>query len=172
MNQPESTTVIAVLTVAMLLVAADIIVRLVLLPARREKFLRELLDHLVESEAETEPAGRAEAAPFPAGDLHECLLRYFEKSGTSREILNTLAGCDGLTQRELASALNRALAAKGKTPLPLAVTRRVVLTLVHAGLLELDRSVLQITRPGQNLIQLLQTRKQTGRARSALTPVR
>lgn len=158
----ELTGLVVLVTIAIVVVAADVIVRLVVLPRRKERFIRELLDHLVEVDAEKEPAALAEATSSPAGDLQECLLRYFEKSGTSREILHTLAGCEGLTQRELSSALNRALTEKGKTPLPLAVARRVVMILVHAGLLEVDRSVLQITKPGQNLNLLLQTRKQAG----------
>ncbi len=167
MNNLEATRLVVLVTIAIVVVMADIIVRLVILPRRKEKFIRELLDHLVEYNAEPQPAGPLEAASSPAGDLHECLLRYFEKSATSRQILNTLAGCERLTQRELGSALNRTLAEEGKAALPPAVARRVVMILLHAGLVEVDRSVLQISKLGQNLNLLLQTRKQAGMARSA-----
>lgn len=165
MNNPELIGLIVLVTVAIVVLGADILVRLVILPAQRDKLIRELLDQLVKTEPRTESAASFEAPVLPAGDLHECLLRNFEKSATSRQILNTLAGCEGLTQRELGIALNRALAEEGKPALPLAVARRVVMILMHAGLVEVDRSVLQISKLGQNLNLLLQARKQAGIAR-------
>ena len=159
MHQPEL-TIIVVVTIAILVAAADIIVRLILLPARKDKLIRELLDNLVEVDANTESLASPKDGALPAGDLQECLLRHFERSRTSRQILNALAKGEPLSQGDLLSVINRTLADKGRAPLPLNVARRVAINLLHAGLLEVRNGGLRITKLGQSLNLLLQTRKQ------------
>ncbi len=165
MKNPELVAIIILVTFALVMVVVDVIVRLFVAPARKDRFLRDLLDHLVEGDPQNESAEFFKNTGRPSEDLQECLLRHFEKSLTSRQILNALADSGGLTQRDLLRELNQAFAAKGKGPLPLTAARRVAMILLHAGLLEVENGVLQITNVGQNLNLLLQTRKQDAIAR-------
>lgn len=164
MNQPEMTATIVIIAIAVLLVAADIIVRLVIMPARKEKFIHDLLDQLVEPSVEAEASVSPGVTAVPAADLHECLLRLFEKSSTSREILDSLANGKGLTQEELSIALNQRRAQKGKPALPLAVPRRVAVSLLHSGLVGVEHGLMRVTEMGQDLNSLLQNRKKASLA--------
>jgi hypothetical protein len=163
MNHPESSPEIVLITIAVVVVAADFLVRLVVLPNRRHKLVGELLDCLME------PAGAAESVPAlePAlmlsFNLQEPLLRHFEGSSASRQILSTLADAKGMTQRELLAVLNQSLAERGKPPLPLAVARRVAISLLHARLVGVEHGALRITELGQNLNLLLDGRNKAAR---------
>ena len=159
MNHWEINMELLLITIAIVVVAADVLVRLVLLPNRRDKFIGELLDNLMEPAAATESVPGAEQALVLPLDLREPLLRHFEKSTASRQILRTLANGQGMTQKELSAALNQSLAEKGKPPLPLAVARRVAITLLQAGLVGIENGALRITELGRNLNLLLDGRK-------------
>jgi hypothetical protein len=160
MNNVEilSTIVVAGLTIA--IVAADVIIRLVILPARKDQFIAELLDHLM-SPCPGEKNSPDESVATPStSDLEECLLRHFEKSVTSHQILSMLAVHDGLTQKDLVTALNRASDQRRRPRLPLAVVRRVAVILLRAGLIEVEQGLLRITEVGRELHSIFQNRKE------------
>ncbi|HWQ90886.1 MAG TPA: hypothetical protein VN673_04390 [Clostridia bacterium] len=159
MNQPETSTAIVAVTIAILVILADIVVRMFLLPRRKEKLLQNLLDQLVESNAEEEESLSAGAKVVAPTDLSECLLRLFEKSGTSREILNTLASNKGLTHNELSVALNQRMAERSNSALPPSVAERVAVNLINAGLLTMEHGRLRSTEVGQRLNMPVQQRK-------------
>ncbi len=136
----------------------NLIVRLIVWPARQDAFIGQLLDQLAEPCTEDETTSDVLDAVEPAFDLQESLLRHFERSTTSQQILGTLVRHDGLTDKQLQAALDRAPADKGRPKLPLPVTRRVAAILRSAGLVALDQGVLRITELGRQLHSLLSRR--------------
>jgi hypothetical protein len=163
MNHLEISTEILLITIAIVVVAANVLVRLVLLPGRRDKFIGELLDNLMEPATATESVPSAEQSLVLPSDLREPLLRHFEKSTASRQILHTLANGEGMSPKELSAAVNQSLAERGKPPLPLAVARRVAIALLQAGLVGIENGALRITELGRNLNLLLEGRKKAAR---------
>lgn len=158
MSNPDLTVLALIIFAAIFLVGIDIYVRLVIVPSRRDRFICTLLDQLMEPSAEPQMSTVSETANSPTPDLKECLLRHFEKSSTSREIINALSGEERLNQRDLLLRLNKALNERGKPPLPLEVARRVATILLHAGLVGVDRDTLRITEAGRELNLLLRGR--------------
>lgn len=160
MNNVEllSTVVVAGLTIVV--IAADVVVRLVILPARKDQFIAELLDHLTGPCPEEENSPAESVATPSTSDLEESLLRHFEKSATSHQILSMLAVHDGLTQKDLVAALNRASDERSRPRLPLAVVRRVAIILLRAGLVEVEQGLLRITEVGRELHSIVQDRKE------------
>lgn len=156
MNSPELAVTIGISIIAILVAGLDLVMRLIVAPRRRERFVSALLDQLVE------PATEGEPAAVPARDINECLLRHFEKSVTSRAILSALANEGGMSQRDLHHRLNHALSESGKPALPLEVARRVATILLNAGLVGVDRGVLRLTELGKDLNSVLRGRCESG----------
>ena len=151
--------IIAILTVAMI----DIIVRLVIAPRRRDKFL----ENLLESMTEPEPADQMSRAPHASAALNdslaESLLRHFEQSATSRHVLAALTSrTSGMHESEVLAAVNRELAHLRKRELPAAVVRKVVMILMGADLAALSQGRLELTTAGKRLHALLQVRSTDG----------
>ncbi len=145
----------AIVAVAML----DIIVRLVVAPRRRDKYLETLLDSMTEAE----PADQMLRAPHASAalddSLAESLLRHFEQSATSRHVLAALTSrTSGMPESEVLAAVNRELANLRKQELPAAVVRKVVMILMGADLAALRRGRLELTTAGKRLHALLQVR--------------
>lgn len=147
--------IIAIVAVVML----DIIVKLVVAPRRRDKYVESLLDSMTE----VEPAGQTARAPHASAAvddlLAESLLRHFEQSATSRHVLAALtAATGGLPESEVVTAVNRELAHLRKRELPAAVVRKVVMILMGADLAALRQGRFELTTAGKRLHALLQTR--------------
>lgn len=158
---PGLMATIIMVAVAVAVVGADLVVRLVLAPRRRDAFINELLDVLAGPVEQTEPASAQQPADPQVPEITECLLRHFERSGISYRILNTLAdGETSLEQRELTAVLNRSQSERGKPALSLAVVRRVATALLHAGLVSIEGGALKITALGRELEGLLRSRKE------------
>jgi hypothetical protein len=140
-------------------IGADIIVRLVIAPYRRDKWLESLLDSMIEQGS----AGRA-APVFPVAAsldeaLRESLLRHFEQSATSRHVLAALAfRTDGTYESEVLAVVNRQLARLRKRELPASVVRKVVMILMGADLAVLRQGRLELTTAGKRLHALLEVR--------------
>lgn len=147
--------IIAIVAVAVL----DIIVRLVVAPHHRDKYL----ENLLESMTEPEPADQISRAPHAAAalddSLAESLLRHFEQSATSRHVLAALTTrSGGMHESEVLAAVNHELAALRKRELPAAVVRNVVMILMGADLAALRQGRLELTTAGKRLHALLQVR--------------
>ena len=150
--------IVAVVAVAV----TDIIVRLRIAPRRRDKFVEELLESMTEPEPNLQ--GEAQASTQMDVSLLETLLRYFELSATSRQILAALAHrTDGLSEPELLSAVNHGLAARGRRELPAGVVRKIVSLLLRADLTELRQGKLELTNVGRHLHTILQAPSTTER---------
>lgn len=140
-------------------IAADIIVRLVIAPHRRDKWTESLLDSMIESESAVWIA-----PPFPAlagldDGLSESLLRHFEQSATSRQVLAALAfRTGGMHESEVHAVVNRQLIRLRKRELPASVVRRVVMILMGADLAVLRQGRLELTTAGKRLHALLGVR--------------
>lgn len=158
MNSLDPTAMAVIAIFGTIIVGIDVYVRLKTAPERKDRFIRELLDQLLEPSAEPQLATEKATADSPAPDLKECLLRHFEKSSTSREILRALSCEEGLNQKDLVHRLNKVLDKRGKPPLPLDVARRVAMILLHAGFIVLDRGALRVTDTGRELNSLLRGR--------------
>lgn len=161
MNSIEPTALVVIVIFAMIIAAIDIYVRIKTAPERKDRFIRGLLDQLLEPSAEPQLAAEKVTADSPAPDLKECLLRHFEKSSTSREILRALSREEALNQKDLVLQLNKVLDARGKPPLPFDVARRVATILLHAGFIVVDRGALRVTDTGRELDLLLRGRQET-----------
>jgi hypothetical protein len=147
--------IIAIVAVALL----DIIVRLVVAPDRRDKYVESLLDSMTE----VEPVDQVSRAPHASAalddSLAESLFRHFEQSATSRQVLAALtATTGGMPESEVVSAVNRELTHQRKRKLPAAVVRRVVMILMGADLAALRQGRLELTIAGKSLHALLQVR--------------
>lgn len=155
MNKVEIIFVILAIAV----VALDVIVRLVIAPHRRDKFLETLLDSMTGPEAADSTARAPHAAAALDDALAESLLRHFEHSAISRRILAALtADSDGIRESEVFAHVNRQLAHVGKRALPAAVVRRVVIMLMRADLVTLRGGRLELTTGGKRLHALLEVR--------------
>jgi hypothetical protein len=160
MNNAELLSTIVAAGLAIAIVAADVIIRLVILPARKDQFIAELLDYLAGSPLEKVNSLPEPAAIAPASDLQESLLRHFEKSAISHRILSMLAAHDSLTQKDLMTALDKVSDERDRPRLPLAVIRRVAIILLRAGLVEVEQGVLRITEIGRELHSIVQERRE------------
>jgi hypothetical protein len=158
MNSLEPTAIAVIAMFGIIIVGIDVYVRLKTAPERKDRFIRALLDQLLEPSAEPQLAAEKATADSPAPDLKECLLRHFEKSSTSREILRALSGEERLNETDLVLQLNKVLDERGKPPLPLDVARRVAMILLHAGFIVVDRDAWRITDTGRELDLLLRPR--------------
>jgi hypothetical protein len=161
MNSLEPTAMAVIAVFAVIIVGIDVYVRLKTAPERKDRFIRALLDELLEPSAESQLAAEKVTADSPAPELNECLLRHFERSSTSREILRALSREEGLNQKDLVLQLNKVLDARGKPPLPRDVARRVAAILLHAGFIVVDRGALRITDTGREVDLLLRGRHET-----------
>lgn len=140
-------------------IAADIIVRLVIAPHRRDKWIESLLDSMIES---GDAVRTVPAFPTPASldeALGESLLRHFEQSATSRHVLAALAfRTDGTHESEVLAVVNRQLSQLHKRELPAAVVRKVVMIQMGAHLAALRQGRLELTTAGKRLHALLEVR--------------
>jgi hypothetical protein len=140
-------------------IAAGIIARLVVTPYRRSKWVERLLDNMIEPASVARAGPRFLAAALMDDALGESLVRHFEQSALSRQVLTTLAfRTDGMHTSEIRQALNKMLAQERKRELPASVVRRVVMILMGANLATLRQRKLQLTTAGRRLHALLQVR--------------
>lgn len=146
---------IAIVAVALL----DIIVRLVVAPRRRDKYVESLLDSMTEVEPSDQRSRAPRASAVLDDSLGEGLLRHFEQSSTSRHVLSALSSRQcGMHESEVLAAVNRELAHLRKQQLPPAVVRKVVMILMGADLAALRQGRLELTIPGKRLNALLKVR--------------
>lgn len=151
--------VILVVIAIVAVVAMDIIVRLVIAPHRRDKYLEDLFDSLTEAEPMDQMSRDPHASAALDDSLAESLLRHFEQSATSRHVLAALSSqSDGMRESELLAAVNRELAHSRKRELPAGVVRRVMMILMGADLTALREGRLELTTTGRRLHALLQAR--------------
>lgn len=151
---------IILVTIAIAVVATDIVIRLWLAPHRRDRWTETLLDSLIESESADRPAGQVLPATACLDDvMGESLLRHFEQSATSRHVLAALAfRRDGLPESEVFAVVNQALASARKRELPATVLRKVVMVLMGANLAALRQGKFKLTVAGKRLHALLEVR--------------
>lgn len=160
--------VIFLCVVAIAVVAADAIVRLVLAPRSRDAFLEKLIDTLIETDAATQGATRDHSDARSIEQLSENLLRHFEQSAISRNVLEVLAIRDeGLNEIGILEAVNHRLVEKHKRELPQTVIRKIVMVLMGADMIALRNGSLQITDAGRQLNALLQARVTCGQPSAA-----
>lgn len=129
------------------------------LSAGRDKLLEELFESLIEPELLEQT--RCESPPLTGTEvsLLENLLRYFELSATSRNVLAALASrSDGMSEAELLSAVNRQLEHQRRRALPATVVRKIVMILMRADLTTNRSGKLTITDEGRLLHTILNTR--------------
>lgn len=155
-------SVLAAAGLAIAVLGVNLIVRLIVFPARQDKFLGQLLDQLTDPSAEEDNASDELGVTEPPCDLQECLLRHFERSATSQEILRTLTKHDGLTHKALQSALDRAHDQRRQPWLPSPVVRRVAALLRNAGLVEANGDVLRLTEFGRQLHSVISHHSREG----------
>lgn len=146
---------------AIVVVAADIIVRLMIAPHRNHKFIEDLCDGITELQPATELKAMDRAAEPTVGRLEESLLRHFEQSTVSREVLKTLASqARGMSEAEVLAAVNHRLAQKRRRELRAAIVRKVVMILMGADFVVLRDGSLWITDVGKHLNACLHRRNQ------------
>ncbi len=151
--------VVVGIIVLVVVVAADIIVRLVIAPHRRDQWTESLLDSMIESEPTARDARVLPAAASLDDALGESLVRHFEQSATSRQVLAALAyRSEGMHESEVQEAVNGLLAQERKRELPAAVVRKVVMILMGADLAALRQGRLELTVAGKRLHALLEVR--------------
>lgn len=140
-------------------IVADIVVRLVIAPHRRDKWMESLLDSMIEPESAIHDERLFPAAASLDEALSESLVRHFEQSATSRQVLAALAfRTHGMRESEVQQTVNGFLAQKRKRELPAAVVRKVVMILMGADLAALRNGKLQLTTAGKRLHALLEVR--------------
>lgn len=140
-------------------IAADIIVRLVIAPHRRDKWTESLLDSMIEPESAVRDGRLFPTAACMDEALGESLVRHFEQSAISRHVLAALAfRTDGMHESEVQRAVNGMLAQERKRELPTLAVRKVVMILMGADLAALRQGKFQLTTPGKRLHALLEAR--------------
>jgi|EBPBio282013_DNA_FD.fasta_scaffold17183_1 hypothetical protein len=145
--------------VIVVVVAADMIVRLRIAPSRRDKFLEDLFESMTEPEPAEHMSQVNHAPTVLDHSLVESLLRHFELSAISRQILAALAlRTVGMSEPEVVSAVNHQLARQRRQELPAAVVRKVIMILMGADLTALRQGQLEITNAGRHLHTILQER--------------
>lgn len=140
-------------------VTADILVRLVIAPHRRDRWTESLLDSMIESKANRQSKEVLPAAASLDEALGESLVRHFEQSATSRQVLAALAFREGGThESDVLAAVNRQLARSRKRELPATAVRKVLMILMGADLAALRQGRLELTVAGKRLHSLLEVR--------------
>jgi len=159
-NQSIMSKIEIILTLTVIVVVTlDTIVRLVVVPHRRDKFVETLLDSMTEPEPPDQTARLPHASAALDDSLAESLLRHFEHSATSRRVLAAFTlESDGMRESEILSAVNRKLVHVRKRELPAAVVRRALIILIRANLAELNGERLELTTSGKRLHALLEVR--------------
>ena len=161
-------TVIFLCVVASAAVAADAIVRLMIAPHRRNNFLEDLMDTLMETDVATQGAEKGCSSAKSIEELSENLFRHFEQSAISRNVLEVLALRDeGLDEIGILEAVNHRLAERQKRELPQTVIRKIVMILMGADMIALRNGSLQITDAGRQLNALLHARVTYGQPSAA-----
>ena len=155
MNEP----IIILCVFAIVVVVADAVVRLVLAPRRRDRFLEGLMDSLIAAGGATQDPKAGPADAIPIEQLSDNLFRHFEQSATSRSVLEVLAiRNEGLNETGIVEAVNHGLAQKQNRELPQAVVRKIIMVLLRADMIALRQGSLRLTDAGRQLNALLQTR--------------
>ena len=85
MNETQFTATISLTLVAVLVLGADILVRLLLLPRQREKFVLSMMDHLREPFPEATSRDATHSEEHGAATVRECRLRNQPTVGQARE---------------------------------------------------------------------------------------
>lgn len=140
-------------------IVADIIIRLVIAPHRRDKWMESLLDSMIEPESAIRDERLFPTAACVDEELGESLVRHFEQSAISRQVLAALAvRTDGMHESEVQQAVNGMLAQERKRELPTAVVSKIVMILMGANLAARRQGKLQLTIAGKRLHALLEVR--------------
>jgi hypothetical protein len=142
-----------------LVVVAGTGLRLWIEPRRRPHFIARLWGHIAQS-AESECDGQP-GRPAATVDetLSECLVRHFESSSASRQLLAMLADrSDGMAKLELIAVLNEERLRARKQELPAGVVRKILFILMGANLARSRQGKLHITEAGRLLHALLKRR--------------
>ncbi|GEM_PF-316206 len=152
-------TIIRTIAAIALFGALGLIVKALVAPRRRDKFLEEILDSMMEPE----PVGSSDRVPHASvaldDALAESLLRHFEQSATSGHVLAALASHGGgMPEPDVASAVNDRLSRLHKRDLPESVIRKVVSILARADLAAVEGGRVELTTAGKRLQALLQVR--------------
>lgn len=142
-----------------LVVVAGTGLRLWIEPRRRPLFIARLWEYITrppESESDVPTVRPAAKVDEP---LSECLVRHFESSATSRQLLAILAEHrGGMNQFALIAALNQERLRAQKQELPATAVRKIMFILMGANLAQSNQGKLQITETGWLLHTLLQSR--------------
>lgn len=155
-------TIIIISIVAIAVVVADVIVRLLITPHQRDRWIEELMGSMIEPATtwSSNGPGSLPAECLPEAALLDSLLRHFQQSITSRNVLKTVANeGGGLTENQIVHAVNQLQEQKGRRRLPHAVIHRVVLNLMSANFLALRRGALHLTSAGKVVHERLQIRQ-------------
>lgn len=140
-------------------IVADFVIRLVLAPHRRDEWTAALLDSLIKPMPKVQRSGMFPASVAMDETLCESLLRHFEQSTATRQILGLLSEqSDGMNESEVRETVNRRLAESESRELPAAAIRRIALILKNAGLVSFSQRRLKLTVAGQRLHALLEAR--------------
>lgn len=149
---------------AFAIVAADILIRLRLTSARRERYMKNLLGMLAPAD---EISHRREDPELPrpevslGTDVTNSLLKCFERSFASRQIVGVLAEAPrGITAKELEERFAELAGRAGKNAVPARAIRKVVMNLMSAELVRLRGGRLRTTELGRALHALLNSREE------------
>ncbi|HYG23913.1 MAG TPA: hypothetical protein VEH04_14110 [Verrucomicrobiae bacterium] len=142
------------LALVLLALCIDIIIRLVIAARQRDKMIRDVLDTMTEPESVTSiqtPAG----ASINGLGIH--LLRYFQQSTASRDVLSVLAEApEVMTERAHVNAVDHLRRERKKGELPSAAILNGARILRGARLAEHLGSGVQVTDAGRQLNEAIQ----------------
>jgi hypothetical protein len=150
---------ILLLTAVLGTVVADIAIRLRMGNGRRDDQVNALLTVL--DPAEDEPAG--ETMNSYADSLTESLLRYFQQSFVSRQVVSALA-CSprGMTEKQLEQRFAELASRAGKRTVPSNALRKVIMILMGADFVRISEGRFKITEYGSALHSSLQSGRDGG----------
>lgn len=155
--------ILAILAAITFLIACDIFVKRLAAKRSRNCLWVYLLNLMLESERANQMAHKPQPLAMD-NSLTESLVRHFELSAASRHILTTLAlQKGGMSELDVASAVNLQLARQCRQELPAAVVRKIVMILMGSHLTTIRQGKLEITNAGRHLHTILQSRS-TGAA--------
>jgi len=143
---------------AFVVVAADVMIRLRMTSARRERCVEDLLGML---ESKDESSRARENSKVSSGTaLANSLLKCFNHSFASRQIVAVLADAPrGMTEKELEWRFAELAGHTGKRAVPAGAIRKVVMNLMSADLVGLSGGKLRTTDLGLALHNVLSSQK-------------
>jgi hypothetical protein len=148
------TTHIYILTIAIIVVAIDILVRVRVAPRGRDAFYKALIEMGagMPSERRLSPMDEEQLS------LARALLQVFQESFASRQVITALAKApDGLNGKQLEDHVRDVAVQKYNRPLSINAIRRVVMILMGANIVDLRDGKFGMTGVGWTLHSRLET---------------